>query len=358
MSINLNPTSDCLHQWYMRRCIELATTAAGYTAPNPKVGCVIVCDGKIIGEGFHRQYGEPHAEVNAIRSVHTPELLKRSTLYVNLEPCAHHGKTPPCADLIIANQIPRVVVGSLDPNPLVAGKGIARLRAAGCQVIEHVQEKECDRLNIRFMTFHRKHRPYVILKWAQTTDGFIDIIRDRQVTDRPNWITGLYERALVHKWRSEEQAVMVGTNTAFIDNPMLNVRQWHGHQPLRILIDRQLRLPRSLNLFDGSQPTLVFTEQQQPDASQVGYATIPFDEQLPQRVLDELYRRNVISLLIEGGTKLLQSFIDTGLWDEARVFTGNVCFGDGVKAPHMLIHPAKEYSCGDSRLQIVENVSF
>ncbi len=338
----------------MRRCIELATIAAGYAAPNPMVGCVIVCDGRIVGEGFHRQYGTPHAEVNAVASVKNPELLSRSTLYVNLEPCAHYGKTPPCADLIIAKQIPRVVVGSSDPNPLVAGKGIAKLRAAGCRVTEHLLEEECDKLNVRFMTFHRKRRPYVLLKWAQTADGFIDIVRDRTVTGRPTRITGAYEHTLVHKWRSEEQAIMVGTVTALVDNPMLNVRNWFGRQPLRIVIDRNLRLPGSLHLFDGSQPTLVFTEKQHADTPQAGYATVPFDENLPQHVLDELYRRNVTSVLIEGGTRLLQSFIDAGLWDEARIFAGNVRFGNGVEAPRMPAIASTEFPCGNGLLRIID----
>ena len=321
------------HQKYMRRCIELAATAAGYAAPNPMVGAVVVYNGRIIGEGFHRQYGTAHAEVNAIDSVRETELLQHSTLYVNLEPCAHHGKTPPCTDLIIKSRIPNIVIGSSDPNPLVAGRGIARLRDAGCHVTEQILEEECDWLNVRYMTFHRKHRPYVVLKWAQTADGFIDVVRNRNIVGRPTWITGWYEQTLVHKWRSEEQAVMAGTNTAVADNPMLNVRRWHGHQPLRVTLDRHLRLPVSLHLFDGALPTLVFTEQHRPDTEHIRYATIPFDEHLPQRILDELHHRNILSLLIEGGAQLLQTFIDADLWDEARIFTGDVRFGDGVKAP-------------------------
>ena len=331
----MNFANTMSHQTYMRRCLELAITASGYTAPNPMVGAVVVCDGRIIGEGFHRQYGEPHAEVNAIRSVREPALLERSTLYVNLEPCSHHGKTPPCVDLIITSRIPHVVVGSFDPNPLVAGKGIARLRAAGCHVIENILEEECDRLNIRYMTFHRKHRPYVTLKWAQTADGFIDAVRDPDVVGRPTWITGWYEQTLVHKWRSEEQAIMVGTNTALKDNPLLNIRRWNGLQPLRVTLDRQLRLPDSLHLFDGTLPTLVITEKQHHNTTNINYATLAFDKQLPQRILDELYRRNIISVLIEGGTQLLQTFIDAELWDEARFFTGTALFGNGVKAPVM-----------------------
>jgi len=319
----------------MHRCIELAATVVGYTAPNPMVGAVVVCDGHIIGEGFHRQYGEPHAEVNAIRSVHDTKLLERSTLYVNLEPCSHEGKTSPCADFIIAHRIPHVVVGSSDPNPKVAGRGIAKLRAAGCLVTEHVLEEECDRLNIRFMTYHRKNRPYIVLKWAQTADGFIDVIRDRNTVGRPTWITGWYEQTLVHKWRAEEQAVMVGTNTALADNPMLNVRRWNGRQPVRLVLDRHLRLPDSLHLFDGSQPTWVFTEKQQTDTPQATYINVPFDHQLPHHILDCLYQRKITSVLIEGGAQLLQTFIDAGLWDEARIFSGKTCFGDGVKAPKL-----------------------
>jgi diaminohydroxyphosphoribosylaminopyrimidine deaminase/5-amino-6-(5-phosphoribosylamino)uracil reductase len=322
------------------------------------VGAVVVCNGRIIGEGFHRKCGEPHAEVNAIHSVREPGLLERSTLYVNLEPCSHYGKTPPCADLIIASRIPHVVTGSSDPNPLVAGRGIAKLRAAGCRVTGHVLEAECDRLNVRFMTFHRKHRPYVVLKWAQTSDGFIDKARDRDVVGRPTWITGWYGQTLVHKWRSEEQAIMVGTNTALADNPMLNIRRWHGHQPLRVVLDRQLRLPASLHLFDGTVPALVFTEKQYPDTAQITYTAVPFDGQLPQHILGELFRRNITSVLIEGGTQLLQTFIDAGLWDEARVFTGAVLFGDGVKAPVMPPLPAKESTRGGSVLRIVHNVKM
>ena len=342
---------------YMRRCLELASTAAGYVAPNPMVGAVIVCKEHIIGEGLHRQYGDSHAEVNAIHSVRDTKLLEFSTLYVNMEPCAHDGKTPPCTDLIIASRIPHVVVGSSDPNPLVAGRGIAKLRTAGCRVTEHVLAEECDRLNIRFITYHRKRRPYVVLKWAQTADGFIDTVRDRNTVGRPVWITGWYEQTLVHKWRSEEQAVMVGTNTATADNPMLNVRRWNGRQSVRLVLDRHLRLPDSLHLFDGSQPTWVFTEQQPEDTPKVTYIHVSFDRQLPYHILDSLYHRNITSVLIEGGAQLLQTFIDANLWDEARIFTGKACFGNGLKAPTMPIMPASEYVCGGSILRIVTPLS-
>lgn len=316
----------------MRRCMELARLGAGYVSPNPMVGCVITHGDRIIGEGFHRQYGDLHAEANAIRSVKEKSLLSSSTLFVNLEPCAHQGKTPPCTKRIIAAHIPRVIVGSIDPNPIVSGKGVENLKAAGCRVTVGILEEECDALNRDYMTFHRLRRPYVLLKWAQTADGFIDVDRSHCATDRPVWITGEYERTLVHKWRSETRAIMVGTNTALLDNPALNLRQWKGRLPLRIVLDRTGRLPASLRLFDGSQPTLVFSEKALP-LTTAECAVVPFDDSLPQRILDELYRRNIASLLIEGGAILLQSFIRCGLWDEARIFTGRQTFGKGVTAP-------------------------
>jgi len=321
------------HQIYMQRCLDLASRAAGYTAPNPMVGAVVVCSGRIAGEGYHSQYGEPHAEVNAIRSVRDTDLLKHSTLYVNLEPCSHHGKQPPCSDFIIASGIPHVVTGSHDPNPKVSGRGIAMLRNAGVEVTEHVLERECDDINRRFMTFHRKQRPYILLKWAQTADGYIDIERDMTEIGRPTPVTGWYEQTLTHKQRSHEHAIMVGTNTAIADNPFLSVRRWNGHQPLRITLDRQLRLPPSLHIFDGSQHTFVFTEKERHDTEFISYITVPFDEQLTHRIANELYCRKIISVLIEGGTILLQSFIDCGLWDEVQIFSANKMFGNGIKAP-------------------------
>jgi diaminohydroxyphosphoribosylaminopyrimidine deaminase/5-amino-6-(5-phosphoribosylamino)uracil reductase len=337
--------------------MELASTAHGYVAPNPMVGCVIVHNGRIIGEGFHREYGQPHAEVNAIRSVREPELLPHSVLYVNLEPCAHYGKTPPCVELIISRKIPHVVFGSRDPNPLVSGKGVERLLAAGCRVTESVLEKGCEDFNIRFMTFHRNHRPYIILKWAQTADGFIDIVRENNVPSRPTWITGDYEQTVVHKWRAEEQAIMVGTNTAFRDNPKLDVRKWPGKNPLRIVIDRRLRLPASLHLFDGKQPALVFTEKRKKESSGIEYLTVPFDEELPQHISDELYRRKISSLFIEGGARLLQSFIDAGLWDEARIFTVNKYFGDGIKAPDIMTGESNGIVLRNSTLKILKRTT-
>ncbi|HRS53852.1 MAG TPA: bifunctional diaminohydroxyphosphoribosylaminopyrimidine deaminase/5-amino-6-(5-phosphoribosylamino)uracil reductase RibD, partial [Bacteroidales bacterium] len=247
---------------YIRRCFDLARLGMGKVAPNPMVGCVIVNGNKIIGEGYHQEYGGYHAEVNAINSVIDKDLLKTAVLYVNLEPCAHYGKTPPCTDLIISSQIPKVVISNVDPFEKVAGKGINKLRAAGISVIVGVLKQDGKELNKRFFTFCEQKRPYIILKWAQSLDGFID--KERNSNEKlkgPTWITGDFFKKVVHKWRAEEQAIMVGTNTAINDNPKLTVREVPGKNPLRIVIDRVLKLPHNLNLFDSSTPTLVLTEQ-------------------------------------------------------------------------------------------------
>jgi diaminohydroxyphosphoribosylaminopyrimidine deaminase / 5-amino-6-(5-phosphoribosylamino)uracil reductase len=329
------------HENYMRRCIELAKTGMGNTAPNPMVGSVIVHAGKIIGEGFHQKFGEAHAEVNAINNVVDKSLLSNACLYVNLEPCSHFGKTPPCSDLIIQHKIPRVIIANVDPHPVVKGKGIEKLRKAGVDVITNVLNEEGEELNRRFFLFQRKSRPYIILKWAQTEDGFIDVERSFRQPQRPTWITTEEARMLVHKWRAEEQAIMVGTNTAFLDNPMLNVREWTGNDPVRIVIDQSLRLPKNLHLFDGRVETLVFTSQEIDfDVNDtVEYITIPFNEYLPEKILGELYRRQIQSVIIEGGTKLINTFLKANLWDEARVFTGDKYFGKGIPAPNMESSP-------------------
>ena len=300
---------------YMRRCLQLARCGEAGAAPNPMVGAVVVCDGRIIGEGYHRRCGGPHAEVNAIGSVRRPELLPRSTMYVSLEPCAHYGKTPPCADLIVAKRIPRVVVGCRDSFSQVDGRGIERLRQAGVEVRVGVLEEECRRLNRRFFTFHERRRPWVTLKWAQTADGFID--RRRTPAEAPLCISTPLTQTLVHRLRAQRQAILVGTETALLDNPSLTLRLWPGPQPLRLVIDRRGRLPRSLRLFDEVAPTHVYTT-----------------ESLPQ-IMADLYGRGIQSLLVEGGRRLLQSFIDEGLWDEARVETAPFRLGDGVPAPEL-----------------------
>ncbi len=317
----------------MERCLELAKLGAGNVAPNPMVGCVIVHQGKIIGEGFHQKYGEAHAEVNAVNSVVNQDLLKESTLYVSLEPCAHHGLTPPCSDLIVEKNISEVVIGTIDPFSEVAGKGIERLRKAGIKVESGILEYECMELNKRFFTFHEKQRPFVILKWAQTIDGFIDINRLSEGFGQPTWITGDLALRLVHKIRAEEDAILVGTKTAEKDNPSLTRRYWPGNNPVRLLIDKNLRLPKTLNLFDKSQKTIVFNSVQEGEDENLHYIKIDFEEKIPHQILDILYRQKILSLVVEGGKQLLETFIKDKLWDEAHVFTGNKFFFGGIKAP-------------------------
>lgn len=337
---------------YMQRCLDLALNGLGSVSPNPMVGCVLVHGDKIIGEGFHRKYGGPHAEVHAINSVKDASLLKQSTLFVNLEPCSHHGKTPPCADLIISSGIPVVVVACVDVNPKVAGQGIRKLREAGIEVRTGVLGQEARELNRRFFTFHEQQRPYIILKWAQTQDGFIDIERSAESTPVPTWITSDELRPLVHKWRTEEDAIMVGTQTVRMDNPQLTAREWPGKSPLRIFIDRDLSIPRTCAVYDGSVPTLVLTAQDADPVKNVGFLKLDFKRDILLQLLPELYQRQVQSLIVEGGRTLLQSFIQAGLWDEARVFTGQKYFIRGVKAPDFPYQPVSIESFGKDTLAV------
>lgn len=312
----------------MQRCIDLALNGAGYVAPNPMVGAVLVLDNKIIGEGYHRQIGSAHAEVNAVNAVADKKLLSRCTLYVSLEPCAHFGKTPPCTDLILKHKIPKVVIGSLDINPLVSGAGIKRLKAAGVDVIVGVLKNECDALNKRFFYFHQHKLPYVILKWAQSSDGFIGDARKGNVA-----ISNEYSQQLVHKWRAEESAIMVGTTTALLDNPSLTVRHYAGKNPLRVVLDWENKLPPNLVLFDEKYASLVFTRKAKIRKTNLTYAVVPKSKNELRLVLEHLASLAINSLFVEGGAKLLQSFIDEGLWNEARIFTGSHTFSNGVKAP-------------------------
>ncbi|MBV3637362.1 MULTISPECIES: bifunctional diaminohydroxyphosphoribosylaminopyrimidine deaminase/5-amino-6-(5-phosphoribosylamino)uracil reductase RibD [Bacteroides] len=332
---------------YMRRCIQLARNGLCNAAPNPMVGAVIVCDGKIIGEGYHVRCGEAHAEVNAIRSVKETSLLKRSTIYVSLEPCSHHGKTPPCADLIIEKQIPRIVIGCQDPFSKVAGRGIQKLKDAGREVIVGVLEDECRHLIKRFITFHTLHRPYITLKWAESADGFIDLCRTE---GNPVILSTPLTSMLVHKKRAEHSAILVGTRTAKLDNPSLNVRNWYGRSPIRLVIDRKQSLSPTLHLFDGSVLTLVFTEHFQDALPNVEYLPIDFQQDILPQIMQILYERGIQSLLVEGGSALLQSFIDAGLWDEAYVEESPRSLISGVKAPEMndKISYASEQSFGRS----------
>lgn len=321
---------------YMYRCLQLARYGNGYVAPNPMVGAVIVHQGKIIGEGFHQRYGEPHAEPNAISSVKDSSLLKHSTLYVNLEPCAHYGKTPPCANLIVSSGIPKVVIGTLDPNPKVAGKGVAILKNAGIEVIYGVLEDACNELNKRFMTLHKFKRPYVLLKWAQTRDGFIDINR-QDVSVTPLIISNLITKQLTHKYRSENQSIMVSTNTVVLDNPSLTVRRWGGKSPLRLAIDRRGIIPANYELKNNQLKTYIFTENPMENTEKLEYIQLDFSAGIIRQILTFLASRNIHSVLVEGGAKLLNSLISEGCWDEANVEVSNQLIGSGVQAPALTI---------------------
>jgi diaminohydroxyphosphoribosylaminopyrimidine deaminase / 5-amino-6-(5-phosphoribosylamino)uracil reductase len=315
----------------MHRCIGLAKLGSGSVAPNPMVGAVLVYRDRIIGEGYHRQFGQAHAEVNCINSISSENmhLVEKSVLYVSLEPCAHFGKTPPCADLIIQKNIPVVVIGCRDSFEQVAGKGIQKLKAAGIKVITPVLELEALELNKRFFTFHNKHRPYIILKWAQTNnekiagDDYSRLFISNEITNRE-----------VHRWRSSEAAILIGTNTALRDDPSLTTRFWQGGNPLRLVIDKELRLPSTLHIFDGNVKTIVFNTIQQEDMGQVLHYKIAKEKSFIAGVLEALYQLNIQSVLVEGGARLLQSFIDENYWDEARVITNRELeVTGGIHAP-------------------------
>jgi diaminohydroxyphosphoribosylaminopyrimidine deaminase/5-amino-6-(5-phosphoribosylamino)uracil reductase len=342
------------HEDYIARCIELAKNGFGTTYPNPMVGSVIVYNGEIIGEGWHQKAGEPHAEVNAIRSVKDPSLLDKATIYVSLEPCSHFGKTPPCCDLIIKNKIPNVVIGTVDSNIKVAGNGIKRLQEAGANVIVGNLEKECYELNQRFFTFHEKKRPYIILKWAETQDGFIAPLQKEE--QKPVWITNLNSRQLVHKWRTEEQAILVGTQTVIDDNPQLNARDWEGNNPIRVVIDQNNRIPKTAHVFDNQTKTIVFSNKKStPSLKNTILEVIDFQQNIAQQIVNKLFQNQIQSIIIEGGAQTLQTFIDANLWDEARVFIGNCTFEKGVKAPILNTSPFKKEKIGTDELLIIRN---
>ena len=352
------------HEMFMERCLQLAQNGLGRVAPNPLVGSVVVCDGRIIGEGFHAEYGKSHAEVNAIHSVTDKSLLKKSTLYVSLEPCSHYGKTPPCAELIIEMGIPRVVVAIRDPFPEVSGRGIARLQEAGVEVVEGVLAEQAQEVNRRFLTFQLKKRPYVILKWAQSLDAYIDVDRLPGDLKKPMWITNELARAVVHRWRSEEQSIMVGTKTVELDNPRLNVRDWNGKNPIRVVIDRTLRLAPDSNVFDEETLTLIMMGNNSGSASRrqlflnrpnIEMVAIDFSRDIVPQIMDVLYQRSVQSIIVEGGAQVLDSFISRNLWDEARVFIGRKLFHSGVRAPILAAKPVSEDRLFDSILYTYRN---
>ena len=308
------------YQKYIKRCIELANNGLGTTYPNPLVGSVIVYNDEIIGEGWHRKAGEPHAEVNAINSVKDKSLLSKSTIYVSLEPCSHFGKTPPCCDLIISHNIPNIVIGTIDPFAKVAGTGIQKLLDAGKNVIVGVLEEECKELNKRFFTFHNKKRPYIILKWAESYDGFIAPIAKAE--QKPVWITNQYSRQLVHKWRSEEQAILVGTQTVIDDNPSLTVRDWTGNNPIRIVLDQNNRISKENHIFDNQAKTISISKD-----------NLNFNNNLGQEITNLLFNEGIQSIIVEGGRQTLQTFIDEDLWDEARIFKSTITLKNGIETP-------------------------
>ncbi len=316
--------------------MSIAKKGIGYSRPNPSVGAVIVWNNTIIGEGYTSSYGGNHAEVNAINSVKDKTLLKEATIYVTLEPCSHHGKTPPCADLIIKYQFKKVVIGCIDSNRLVAGKGVERLKKAGVDVLVGVLESECLYHHRRFFTVQEKKRPYIILKWAETKDGFIaPLSKEKQ---QPVWISNQYSQQLVHQWRSQEHAIMVGTSTVIDDNPTLNVRSWSGQNPVRIVLDRSLRIPKTATIFDKSVQTIVITEvgakPQQFDKNLI-FEEIYFSKNIAIQICEVLQKNKIQSVIIEGGLQTLQTFIDEDLWDEARVFVGDKEFKEGVPSPKL-----------------------
>lgn len=329
-----------INELFMQRCLDIAKKGLGYVSPNPMVGSIIVHNGKIIGEGYHQKYGSSHAEINAINAVKDKSLLKHSTLYVNFEPCSHYGKTPPCAKKIAELKIPHVVIGIKDLSPKVNGKGIRILKDAGIKVVTGILEKKCYDLNKRFFTFNTKKRPYIILKWAQTQDGFIDIIKKPNQSPNINWITNDVSKSLVHKWRTEESAILIGKNTAQKDNPQLTIREWYGKQPLRVVLDCNLELPHHLHVMDKKIPTVVFNGLKNDNSdSYLLKKKLDYTHPVLPQMMDYFYKNEIQSIIVEGGRKLIQSFIHDGLWDEARVFIGQKYFFSGIKAPEFHYKP-------------------
>lgn len=347
-------------EFYMKRCLMLAELGKQAVRSNPMVGCLIVHNDSIIGEGYHTKYGNPHAEVEAVNSVKDKNLLKNSILYVNLEPCSHFGKTPPCTSLIIENKIPKVVIATLDPNPIVKGEGVQTLIKHGVQVKTTICETETKMLNKRFFTFYKKKRPYIILKWAQTKDGFIDIVRKND-TPQINWISNKYSKQLVHKWRAEELGILIGTNTALMDNPELTTRKWKGDNPSRFLIDKNLIVPHTYNIFNSDAPSYVYYNQEikikNPLSDNIHYVPLDFSRDIIPQIYSHLYSINIISLIVEGGKATLDKFINSNTWDEARVIEGNKWFQNGLSAPTLPITAHKSQEVIDDNINYYFNKS-
>lgn len=353
----------------MQRCLDLAQNGMRAAMPNPSVGAVLVYNDRIIGEGHTSPYGGPHGEVNCINSVKDEDrhLIPDATLYVSLEPCSHYGKTPPCCDLIIKQQIKNIVVGTADPHEKVSGNGIRKLKEAGKNITVGILEKECRESNRRFFTFHEKMRPYIILKWAESADGYLSpkkrllegsifVEQDNIENKKPVWITSPYSRQLVHKWRSEEGAILVGTQTVLDDNPELGVRDWTGPNPVRIILDQHNRINYNYFVKNLKIKTIVLTAQHNlTNLDNLLYEIVPFNENLPHAILEVLYRHGLLSVIIEGGRQTLQTFIDAGLWDEARVFKGTAVFTQGTKAPKFNAVVIKQHTIQQDQLLIYLN---
>lgn len=335
---------------YMARCIQIATNGLGNTYPNPFVGSVIVHQNQIIGEGFTSAYGGSHAEVNAINSVKNQNLLEDSTLFVSLEPCAHFGKTSPCCDLIIQKKIPRVVVGTLDPFAKVNGEGIKRMQANGIDVRVGILEQDCLELNRRFFTFHQKKRPYIILKWAETADAYFAPKSAEQ-----KWITNVYSKQLVHWWRTQEQAILVGKNTALIDNPQLNARLINKHSPIRLLIDQHLQIPNNFHLYNKTVKTIIFNAIKEEIDDKIYFKQIDFNQNIIPQILKILYQENIQSVIVEGGVKTLNAFIEQNIWDEARILSSNEFWNDGIKSPEIKGSLLIQKTILNDKLRIIRN---
>ena len=337
-----------IQELYMRRALELAALGRGMVSPNPMVGCVIVKDGKIIAEGWHQCYGGAHAEVNAINSVGDKNLLTNSEMYVTLEPCSHFGKTPPCADLIIQYAFKKIYIAVADPNPLVGGKGIQKIQQHGMEVHVGMLKQEATNINNRFFTAIKKKRPYIILKWAQTADGFI-----ARSDYSSQWISNALSRKMVHQWRAEEDALIVGTHTVLYDNPALTLRDWSGTPPLRIAIDLQLQMPTTAKLMDQSAPTLIYNKIKSEVSENLTLVKLPAEADVLQSIMSDMYERRIQSLIVEGGSKLLNSFIAQNQWDEARIFINPQIFGNGIKAPEINGIEVQNCMIKEDRLKIL-----
>jgi diaminohydroxyphosphoribosylaminopyrimidine deaminase / 5-amino-6-(5-phosphoribosylamino)uracil reductase len=342
-------------EYFMKRAIQIAQNGLGHVAPNPLVGAVIVHNNKIIGEGYHQKYGEAHAEINAINAVKDQLLLKESTIYVTLEPCSHYGKTPPCADAIIQHQFKRVVIGTTDPFEKVAGKGMKKIQDAGIALNKAVLEKECRFMNRRFITFQEKKRPYVILKFAQSADKFIDADEEKKKQGEIFYISNNESLKLVHKWRCEEDAILIGTNTALKDNPQLTTRLYKGKNPVRVVLDKSMRLPDNLNVKDEKAVTYIYNAIENKNEKNIDYIKVNWDKDVITSILHDLYTKNIQSLIVEGGAELLNSFLAINLWDEARIFTSETIIKSGVKAPEIKIPASEQHRIGNDILTIYYN---